>query len=85
MENNIGSCTYENICEMLSKIVECPIRASADSLPCLCPFLKSDYSIENFPIQISSKIPEGKYRIRADFTDTSSTQTACVEVDLNIV
>ena len=36
----IGSCTYDDLCSILSMIPECPDPFTSNGVPCQCPFKK---------------------------------------------
>ncbi|GFO48850.1 ganglioside gm2 activator [Plakobranchus ocellatus] len=68
----VGTCTYDDICELLSMLPECK--------PCQCPFAKGNYSVPATTIDIPLElVPPGDYRIKAVFTN-SEKLGACIEL-----
>lgn len=55
-KNNIGSCTYSDVCPMLEDQT-CPPQLIKIGLPCQCPFPGGDFNLEPFDISISRSLP----------------------------
>jgi len=67
--DNIGSCTYENPCDML-KNVTCPPDLVKKGFTCHCPFEPNHYTLDNSQMKIPkltlpSFVENGDYEIKA--------------------
>lgn len=80
----IGSCTYEDICDILNLIPVCPPQLVDAGIPCKCPFAQGTYKLpkSDFPIPLPL-LPNGDYRIKAVFTN-GQTPGACIELFFSI-
>ncbi|XP_046573514.1 ganglioside GM2 activator-like [Haliotis rubra] len=66
---NIGSCTYDDICPLLSQIGQCPPEFNAAGIPCKCPLNAGNYTLPGASFEIdASFLPSGDYHIRANLT-----------------
>ncbi|XP_053574659.1 ganglioside GM2 activator [Bombina bombina] len=70
--DNIGSCTYDNICDFLDLLVppgqECPEPLHSYGLPCHCPFRSGSYSLPETTftipnVSLPSWLANGNYRV----------------------
>ncbi|KAH9495929.1 Ganglioside GM2 activator [Bulinus truncatus] len=76
----IGSCTYDDVCELLSQIPECPEPFVDAGVPCQCPFQKGSYSLPQTEFDVEIPIfPSGDYHARANLT-RNDDWVACVEI-----
>jgi len=64
-ENNVGSCTYADWC------VFCPT--------CGCPLLQGTPTM-NIPMNLTSTVPTGDYKLEVRFT-SNSNQKGCVLIE----
>jgi len=85
--DNVGSCTYDDICELLATIPECPPELKKYGITCKCPILKADYVVPTTTIDvvIPGPIPtflvSGKYKARANVTNAATNEPIiCLEV-----
>ncbi|KAK7097959.1 ganglioside GM2 activator-like [Littorina saxatilis] len=66
--DNLGSCTYSDLCESLSQAT-CPLPFVQQKVPCKCPFNKGSYKLSNASFNIpTSGVPTGNYRITANLS-----------------
>lgn len=82
--NNLGSCTYNNACELWAQY--CPKYAAKYGLPCQCPIPANTYSVSDASITINVSLPPellGEYRTTADIRSGDS-HFGCVIIDLVI-
>ena len=65
----IGSCTYDDFCEILSAITECPDPFVAAGVPCKCPFNAGSYKLPqaSFTVEVAL-LPPGDYHGQANLT-----------------
>ncbi|MEE6478377.1 hypothetical protein FKM82_011837 [Ascaphus truei] len=70
--DNIGSCTYDNVCDLLDLVIEpgkpCPEPLRTYGLPCHCPFKAGSYSLPDTSINVPdlslpSWLANGNYRL----------------------
>jgi hypothetical protein len=43
--DNVGSCYYDDLCQLLNQISQCPDPLVAAGIPCQCPFKSVSQSI----------------------------------------
>lgn len=84
--DNVGSCTYNNVCTMLPEPDNCPAFFKEHQIPCACPFPSGEYSIKNvlLAIETSQKIPNGEYNIITNFQNKEVGHVGCVQINLKI-
>jgi len=73
--DNVGSCTYKDVCSMLPKSPsECPDYIVKQGLNCQCPIRGGDYSVQDLTLSIETKepIPSGVYQITAIASTSNS-------------
>nr|XP_004666581.1 ganglioside GM2 activator [Jaculus jaculus] len=84
----LGSCTYEDICELLYTYIPpgepCPEPLHTYGLPCHCPFKEGTYSLptSNFTVpdlDLPSWLSTGNYRIQSTLS-SGGKRLACVKV-----
>ncbi|CAG5129237.1 unnamed protein product [Candidula unifasciata] len=77
---NLGSCTYEDLCELLAQITECPAPLVSAGIPCACPYKQGPYSLPQAEFDILVALfPAGDYHAVANVTN-GVTSIACVEL-----
>jgi ganglioside GM2 activator len=83
--DNIGSCSYKDICSMLPAPDNCPSFFKEQNIPCTCPFPGGNYDAKNIQIEIDlpARIPPGQYSIIANL-ENGIGHVACVQVNLNL-
>ncbi|KAL8604030.1 hypothetical protein ACOMHN_024855 [Nucella lapillus] len=65
----IGSCTYDDLCQILSGIYQCPDPLVKAGVPCKCPFAKNVYSLPLTTFNVDSDVfPPGDYHGQAHLT-----------------
>lgn len=84
----IGSCTYEDVCNMLTTLIppgeSCPEPLHTYGLPCHCPFKEGTYSLpkSEFTIpdlELPSWLSTGNYRIEGVLAG-GQERLACVKI-----
>ncbi|XP_055895509.1 ganglioside GM2 activator-like [Biomphalaria glabrata] len=76
----IGSCEYDDVCEFLSLITECPQPFVDAGVPCKCPFQKGVYKLPKTEFDVEIPIfPPGDYHGKANLTRNDQS-VACVEL-----
>jgi len=76
----IGSCTYDDICDLLSGVSECPDPFVAAGVPCNCPFEKKTYKLPNAGFSVESALfPPGDYHAQANLT-MGDTVVGCYDI-----
>ncbi|KAL8604031.1 hypothetical protein ACOMHN_024856 [Nucella lapillus] len=66
---NIGSCTYDDLCQVLSGIGQCPDPFVKAGVPCTCPFKAGSYKLPSASFDVESAIfPSGDYHGQANLT-----------------
>ncbi|XP_076446775.1 ganglioside GM2 activator-like [Babylonia areolata] len=65
----IGSCTYDDLCQILSTIPECPPAFVSAGVPCQCPFNKGSYKLPQASFDVEAALfPPGDYHGQANLT-----------------
>ncbi|XP_071786963.1 ganglioside GM2 activator-like [Asterias amurensis] len=86
--DNIGSCTYDDICSMIPPTPSsgCPPPLKAAGLPCACPFQQGKYSlkptvleIESLPSGIPDFLADGDFKVNAKLFD-GNNELGCVDL-----
>lgn len=78
---NVGSCSYSNICDLLPS-GDCPAFLSKQHLPCHCPVPQGKYKANKLSVEIPKKyhyIPHGDYYVKA-LISHSGKRLACYEI-----
>jgi len=89
--NGIGSCSYENVCDVIWGEKDCPADVRAAGIPCSCPLKKgivqSDsvkFYIPNFGKFVSA-LASGTYYFHAELTEKSTgKQLGCLKITLEL-
>ncbi|PVD29129.1 hypothetical protein C0Q70_11726 [Pomacea canaliculata] len=95
--DNVGSCSYPNVCEELSSantnrenVTTCPQQLNASGVPCTCPVQPGDYVINKAVFQVPemtgiwSLIAMGDYRVTGRLIETSTgRELACQNMELS--
>ncbi|XP_038628149.1 ganglioside GM2 activator [Tachyglossus aculeatus] len=88
----IGSCTYDNICDVLDSLIPpgqpCPEPLRTYGLPCHCPFKEGTYSLPeshfSLPdIDLPSWLSTGNYRIDGVLSN-GDKRLACVKISASL-
>jgi len=86
--DNIGSCTYNDLCGMLANIT-CPQVLIDHGFTCQCPFAAKEYEVPDgteiaIPdIPLPSAIENGDYEIKAQLYN-GATELACVDIKASL-
>ncbi|GFS09148.1 ganglioside GM2 activator [Elysia marginata] len=81
---SIGSCHYDNLCSILSKI-QCPADLKQQGIPCNCPFNKGEYKLQKYSVSIlASVFLSGDYKAKAVITDTTKGQIGCYQISFTV-
>uniref|UniRef100_A0A8C8STB3 GM2 ganglioside activator n=1 Tax=Pelusios castaneus TaxID=367368 RepID=A0A8C8STB3_9SAUR len=90
--DQIGSCTYDDVCSMLDNAIPpgtpCPEPLLSYGIPCHCPFKQGTYSLPPTDfylpvIQLPSWLTNGDYCVRAVLSHDGK-QLACIQVALSL-
>jgi ganglioside GM2 activator len=79
--DNVGSCTYDNLCSLIPDKPCGPILTK-NHIPCKCPFNAGTYSIPN-PVSIKTKNPglswltSGEFSAQGTVLDDAGHRLAC--------
>ncbi|KAG8509303.1 Ganglioside GM2 activator [Galemys pyrenaicus] len=88
----IGSCTYENICDMLDTLVPpghpCPEPLHTFGLPCHCPFRAGTYSLPRSDftlpdLELPGWLSSGHYRVQGVLS-SSDQRLGCLKVSVSL-
>lgn len=83
-KNNVGSCTYDNVCEILSKF-DCPAILTKYGIPCHCPFARGTYNLPPTTLYVNKRLPKQaknrRIRVKAILRQGSET-VACTQVEV---
>ncbi|CAL1536599.1 unnamed protein product [Lymnaea stagnalis] len=79
----IGSCTYEDMCDVLAGAV-CPQPFVDNKVPCKCPFTQGHYSIPTSAIDFNvGEVPNGDYYAKIELT-YGAKPVYCIELNVTI-
>ncbi|XP_075756697.1 ganglioside GM2 activator [Pelodiscus sinensis] len=90
--DQIGSCTYEDLCNILDNAIPpgtpCPEPLLSYGLPCHCPFKQGSYSLPSSEfylpvIELPSWLTNGDYRIEGVMSN-GAQQLSCVKMALSL-
>jgi len=87
--DNIGSCTYQDVCSILSANITCPPEFKKYGIPCKCPITKASYylpSISTFvklPSSVPSWLESGDYAVQATLKK-GTQQLGCIAIQLSL-
>jgi len=87
--DNIGSCTYDNICDYLTPDNPvCLPPFSNYGIPCQCPIPAGSYALPSITVPTKnpglSWLTDGSYYIKAQGLDANGNELACYEVYVNL-
>ncbi|ELP91976.1 Ganglioside GM2 activator precursor, putative [Entamoeba invadens IP1] len=90
--NNVGSCTYENVCDILANVTDKCMNATRsrgyDNVPCSCPIAANRF-VATIPvptIEVPSKyawLASGNYKIHLEMSDDGNN-LACYDVKFSL-
>ncbi|XP_059153257.1 ganglioside GM2 activator-like [Physella acuta] len=76
----IGSCTYQDVCQYLGLITQCPDPFVSAGIPCQCPFSQGTYTLPTAEFDVEVAIfPSGDYHAIANLTHNTNS-IACAEI-----
>ncbi|XP_013071759.2 ganglioside GM2 activator-like [Biomphalaria glabrata] len=76
----IGSCEYDDLCQLLAQIGECPEPFVDAGVPCQCPFQQGQYALPQTEFDVEIPIfPAGDYHFRANLTNNDNS-VGCAEI-----
>ncbi|XP_033110893.1 ganglioside GM2 activator-like [Anneissia japonica] len=84
--DNVGSCTYDDVCTLISAGTPCPDPLPKYNIPCHCPLTKGDYILPASEFEIpSSNLPgiSGDYQVSAKLSHNGQ-QLACFDIDASV-
>lgn len=88
-DNQIGSCTYENIClnlERYEKRQRCPKRLRHLDIQCYCPFHAGVFSVKNLAVNIpkiggyAGSFVKGDYAVNIRILDEDTDELGCLDL-----
>lgn len=83
--NNIGSCTYYDICTHWTPI--CSALFAPYGVPCVCPIPANTYTIPDMTVEATQTLQpdeHGTFRIYANLLSGSAGQLGCLGLEINI-
>ena len=82
--DQIGSCTYPNMCELWTQI--CPKLNGNGNIPCNCPIQPGNYTGNNIIIGLNFPDPilSGDYRYTSRFVSPTAGEIACVQFIMTV-
>lgn len=82
--DNVGSCHYDDLCNLLSQITTCPDPFIKHNIPCKCPFKKGTYFLPPSEFKITSfSVPTGDYSIKLTLTRKGAFM-GCLSLKLSL-
>ena len=87
---NVGSCTYNNLCDMLGSVsgTLCPVFEPF-GVPCKCPIESDAYRFGPFSFKLPDpRLPwltNGDYRARAVLKQANGAPLGCIEAEVAIL
>ncbi|XP_071426564.1 ganglioside GM2 activator-like isoform X2 [Pithys albifrons albifrons] len=90
--NNIGSCTYNDFCEVIDMIfqpgVPCPNELTNNGIPCHCPFKKGSSSLPvsdfDMPdVELPSRLTSVNYCVHVVLSNGGDDLT-CLKMELSL-
>jgi len=94
--DNIGSCTYDDLCELLAKNIplvdgQCPPEFIEHNAPCRCPIPAAALSIPGLsiaipklPPSIPSFLVQGDFQVNVQLTGSNGAQILCLNIALTL-
>ncbi|XP_069878780.1 ganglioside GM2 activator [Dipodomys merriami] len=88
----LGSCTYDNVCEMLDNYIPpgqtCPEPLYTYGLPCHCPFKEGTYSLPSSDftlpdLELPSWLSTGNYRVQS-ILSSGGERLACIKIAVSL-
>eukprot|EP00118_Oscarella_pearsei_P007746 m.38674 g.38674 ORF g.38674 m.38674 type:complete len:210 (+) comp32625_c0_seq1:64-693(+) len=86
---NIGSCTYDDVCSLIPPLSECPPPLSTYGIPCQCPLKQGSYAIPSYSVDIPeisglpSWLSNGDYHLKAALS-TNGKSVGCYEAYVSL-
>ncbi|XP_046558341.1 ganglioside GM2 activator-like [Haliotis rubra] len=82
--NQFGTCDYDDFCEILDMIPECPQPFIDNNVPCQCPFNQGNYTLPKTQFEVdASFLPAGDYFGQLNMT-MNNAPVACYQVYLTL-
>jgi len=87
--DGVGSCTYNDVCELLDKNFTCPPEFKKYGIPCKCPINKASYHLPlvavyvQLPPDVPSWLEDGDYAVKASL-EQGSEQLGCISIQLSL-
>lgn len=83
--DQIGSCSYGDICQLLEQVTQCPRQLTAIGIDCKCPIKAGKYTLPSMSQDIGAEaFPSGDYEVTGTVTDKDGKVAACLEVQLSV-
>lgn len=81
--NNVGSCTYPNVCQQLQPVT-CPDVLTQHGIPCHCPFKANSYSFPETSFEVDGAfLPSGEYYLVGKVMHANEL-AACLNLNVTI-
>ncbi|KAK3099598.1 hypothetical protein FSP39_006836 [Pinctada imbricata] len=82
--DNFGSCNYDDLCELLSQIGDCPDPIVKTGLGCQCPFKAGTYQTSDLSFEVdAAALPSGDYNITGSISHMGKP-AGCLELILTV-
>ncbi|XP_064607889.1 ganglioside GM2 activator-like [Liolophura sinensis] len=79
-----GSCHYQDFCQLLAPIPQCPPEFMQKGIPCKCPFKQGNYTLPNITFDLDAvPLPSGEYHGKIDLS-YDGTHMGCFEIYASI-
>ncbi|CAG2248451.1 GM2A [Mytilus edulis] len=81
--DNFGSCTYDDLCELLDE-ANCPDPLVKAGIPCQCPFKPAQYTLPTSDFDVeTSFFPSGGYHMKGSIGMNGKT-AGCLEIFFSV-
>ncbi|XP_069131261.1 ganglioside GM2 activator-like [Argopecten irradians] len=81
--DNFGSCTYDDVCEMLQSVT-CPDPFVSAGIDCQCPFKTGNYNVPSASFEVdAAAFPSGDYHLRGSVSNSGKVM-ACLDLYMSV-
>ncbi|VDI33031.1 ganglioside GM2 activator [Mytilus galloprovincialis] len=81
---DLFTCNYTDVCELMDQIVQCPDPLVAAGIPCQCPITKGQYLMNNANFEIDAAVfSQGDYRIKV-MVMAKGKQVFCIDMTASV-
>ncbi|KAL3879112.1 hypothetical protein ACJMK2_031425 [Sinanodonta woodiana] len=78
----LGSCHYDDLCELLDMISDCPEPIVSSGLSCYCPFKTGNYNMPSSEFDINVEVASGDYHAVGNAT-SNGKPAGCLDLYLS--